>query len=217
MFFVFNIAIKQFVIDIFHVSGNSMYPTIQDGDNILVLKCCYNIRKPRTIYEIPWIGILINYCVPRSLTNSILKSVQSEGWGIIANLSSIKRGDIIAFNIPQHPNQYAVKRCVALPGETIEEYIKEVKSPWLTPFSIIPYKGMKIKMSELSDIEKKLIRQNTSFKYSDKDSCYIALNNFYLVLGDNRIIPEDSRLWGCIPEDHIIGKAVNMGKIINLR
>lgn len=183
-----------------------MYPTLKDGDHVVILKSYYGIRKPKSIYEIPWLGIFANYVAYKSYTNSILKETNNKTWEKSTNFFSIERGDIIAFNIPQYPDKYAIKRCVGLPRDSIIKYVKVRKSPWLTPFDVVPYKGMKIKESELTRSERKFIIQNKAFKYNSIDSCYIAIIDCFLVLGDNVNGSEDSRIWGCIPENNIIGK-----------
>lgn len=183
-----------------------MFPTLKDGNYVVVLKSYYGIRKPKSIYEIPWLGILANYCMDRNYTDSILKETKLKNWEKKIKFFSMKRGDIIAFNIPQYPNEYAIKRCVALPGDSIKKYVGKVVSPWLTPFEIVPYQGMAIKKDSLTSNEQRFIMQNKAFKYSPKDSCYIALMDCFLVLGDNLEVSEDSRIWGCIPENNIIGK-----------
>lgn len=76
MFILLNILTKLFVIDVFRISGNSMSPTLEDGSHVAILKSYYGIRKPKSIYEIPWLGIIANYCVDRNYTDSILKETQ---------------------------------------------------------------------------------------------------------------------------------------------
>ncbi len=206
LFILLNIIIKLFIVDVFRISGYSMYPTLKDGDRVVILKSYYGIRKPKSIYEIPWLGIFANYVAYKGYTNSILKETKTKIWEKSIKLFPIKRGDIIAFNIPQYPSKYAIKRCVGLPRDSIKEYVKVKESPWLTPFDVVPYKGMKIKESELTQSEHKFIMQNNTFKYNSIDSCYIATMDCFLVLGDNINGSEDSRVWGCIPENNIIGK-----------
>lgn len=103
---------------------------------------------------------------------------------------------------------YAVKRCIAVPGDFIKKYENNSHSPWLTPFDIVPYKGMRIKECALSEAEKKVMKQNINFTYLENESMYIAKEDCYFVLGDNRKYSEDSRLWGFVPANLIIGKAI---------
>ena len=183
-----------------------MYPTLKDKDYVVINKCYIGFRVPRNLFEIPWIGVLCYYCCSETYVKNVLqrtKKVNFTRWG---TFSPIKRGDIIAFNNPFLMNSYAIKRCVALPGDSIKQYLEGVHSPWITPFSKVPYKGMRIYEKDLSSAEKKILKRNSLFQYVERDSVFVAKNNGYFVLGDNRIHSEDSRLWGIISEDLIIGK-----------
>lgn len=106
-----------------------------------------------------------------------------------------KRGDIIVFRYPFDPSQYYIKRIIALPFEKIEidkggvflyneEYPQGVrlKEDYLPKDSYTP-----------GAVEIKL----------DKDE--------YFVLGDNRRASSDSRVWGALKEDKIIGKSWIIG------
>lgn len=211
LFVLANVCLKMFVIDIFYVSGDSMNPTLQNGNYVFIYKCCEGIRLPRNLYEIPWIGTLAYYCTSDEFTNRVLDSTREKVFKRLGDFLPIKKGDIIAFNNPLLQSSFVIKRCIALPGDSIIRYLEETNSPWITPFSIVPYKGMKIPIDVLNEVEKRTMQKNRIFQYVEKDSAYIAKCDCYFVLGDNIRYSEDSRHYGVVPEYLIIGK---MGKII---
>ena len=84
---------------------------------------------------------------------------------------------------------------------------------------IIPKKGEKIKLNSKNlPLYKKLIRdyekneltlENGVIKINDVSTTEYTFNqDYYWMMGDNRYRSEDSRFWGFVPEDHIVGKPV---------
>lgn len=101
-----------------------------------------------------------------------------------------QRGDVIVFEYPNDPSQKFIKRIIGLPGETIE---------------VVDGKVYLIKDSEKIQIqEDAYLGKGAETPYDKK----MTLNDSqYFVMGDNRIASYDSRRWGALPEDLIIGKA----------
>lgn len=97
-----------------------------------------------------------------------------------------ERGDIVVFKYPLNPKKDFVKRLVGKPGERVElrsskVYVngREAPEKFLPP-------GLKFQ-----DFGPVLVPENT-----------------YLMLGDNRNNSDDSRVWGPLPKENIIGKAM---------
>ncbi|HJN62231.1 MAG TPA: signal peptidase I [Candidatus Parcubacteria bacterium] len=101
---------------------------------------------------------------------------------------SPKRGEVIVFKYPDDPSQRYIKRIVGLPGETIE--IKDG--------TIIIYNRERNQiLNELSYLS----------SLQTPGDILIALDyNEYFVLGDNRFASSDSRRWGPLPKEDIIGR-----------
>ena len=92
-------------------------------------------------------------------------------------------GEIIVFRYPQDPSKDFVKRVVGLPGETIE-----VRS------GTVYIDGEDLREPYLQRMDSSNARMLT---LGDKE---------YYVIGDNRRNSNDSRAWGSVPEENIVGK-----------
>ena len=104
------------------------------------------------------------------------------------NWQPLKRGDVVAFAFPGAKNQKYIKRIIGLPGETIE--IKD-GSVFINNQKLIePY----VKISTYP------LRSDQTKWTMGKDE--------YFVLGDNRFNSNDSRVWGALPKNQLIGKAI---------
>lgn len=102
----------------------------------------------------------------------------------------IKRGEVIVFHYPLDSSKYYIKRVIATPGETVE-----IKKGKVIIYNEDNPEGFLIDESYLlgeiittGDIKKKLAR------------------NEYFVLGDNRLASSDSRQWGTLPRNDIVGR-----------
>ncbi len=107
-----------------------------------------------------------------------------------------KVGDIIVFKYPNNPEKEFIKRIVALPGQTVQiadkvVYVNDEVAP-IPPNS--------------KHIDKRIIPGDLSFR--DNFQPYIVPPGEYFVMGDNRDDSRDSRFWGSVPEENILGKAV---------
>jgi signal peptidase I len=102
-----------------------------------------------------------------------------------------KRGEVIVFKYPLNPSQRFIKRIIGLPGETIE-----IKNNRITIF--------KDKKSQILD-ESSYLSPNI---FTSGDIKVSLKENEYFVLGDDRIASYDSRNWGPLPRENIVGRVI---------
>lgn len=103
---------------------------------------------------------------------------------------SPERGEVIVFHYPLDTSKYYIKRVIGLPNETVEIksgkvviYNDNKPGGFTTDESYLPREGI-----TSGDIKKRLGR------------------NEYFVLGDNRLASSDSRQWGTLPTNDIVGR-----------
>ena len=105
-----------------------------------------------------------------------------------------ERGDVIVFKYPYNPSDRYIKRVIGLPGETVE--IRDGR--------IYVSKGDKVSIvNESGYLSDGLIE---AWKNLDNASPITLKEGQYFVLGDNRNASSDSRRWGILPEQNIIGR-----------
>lgn len=101
-----------------------------------------------------------------------------------------ERGDVIVFRYPRNPSQYFIKRIIGLPGDTIT-----IEGDRVTISNDMNEAGVTLDEPYVKSMEK-----NTSLTETLGE-------REYFVMGDNRDESSDSRVWGVLQQDRIIGKA----------
>ncbi len=98
------VACRIFIFDVFEVSSSSMADTILIGDKIFVSKLAYGPQMPNSLGEVPLLKLFARNDRDFNVENARLKGI-----------GKILRNDIVVFR----QQSAVVKRCVALPGDTI--------------------------------------------------------------------------------------------------
>ena len=107
-------------------------------------------------------------------------------------LRTPQRGEVVVFKYPLNPSQRYIKRIIGLPEETVE--IKDGK--------VIVYDsdGVSQSLDEVKYLTESIETSgNGEFHLSGSE---------YFVLGDNRFASSDSRRWGSVPGENIIGRVL---------
>lgn len=103
-------------------------------------------------------------------------------------LENPQRDDVIVFKYPNDPSKFFIKRIIGLPNETVD------------------IKGNTVTVTNKSHPEGLVLNQSFVENIGDNDTHFELKDNEYFVMGDNRSASSDSRYWGAVPKDLLIGK-----------
>lgn len=177
-------VLRSFVVEPFRIPSGSMLPSLYIGDFILVNKFVYGIRLP--VIDEKVVGI-----------------------------SAPERGEVMVFRFPHDESINYIKRVVGLPGDQIEYRDKQLIINGDTvdreqaPDDVLDNLERNAAtldhfLESLGDIEHSILvdtnKPSTNMRFSVPEG-------HYFVMGDNRDYSNDSRYWGFVPEENIIGKA----------
>ncbi|HMV00778.1 MAG TPA: signal peptidase I [Rhodocyclaceae bacterium] len=192
-------VLRSFLFEPFKIPSGSMIPTLLVGDFILVNKFTYGIRLP-----------VINKK--------------------IIDLNLPQRGDVMVFRYPEDPSLDYIKRVVGIPGDkiayqnkrlTINGETVEVKkiADYLHPERLYYSEQYVEKLGAvehrmLNDVDAPAYIPDVA-RFPNRENClYNAAGvictvppGHYFMVGDNRDNSRDSRYWGFVPEENIVGKA----------
>lgn len=179
------LMLRSFVIEPFQIPSGSMIPTLEVGDFILVNKYHYGLRLPVV------------------------------GTKIMEN-NSPQRGEVMVF-IPPHDPRYFIKRVVGLPGDRIDYENKILRingEPLEVDIvdEVMIETAVGMRSGILFNEQLGLVNHNAQIVTSDSRgssrTSWIVPPGHYFMMGDNRDNSADSRVWGPVPEENIVGKAI---------
>jgi signal peptidase I len=196
-------VLRSFLFEPFKIPSGSMIPTLLVGDLILVNKFHYGIRLP-----------VINK-----------KIVQNH---------DPQRGDVVVFRYPKDPSQDYIKRVVGVPGDEVSfrnqqlyvngkaEPLEPTPPPGYYDEDMLRYYPEYIE--DLDGVRHAILinpqsrpfyppedqisfphRENCRYS-AEGVTCKVPPGNYFM-MGDNRDNSQDSRYWGFVPDENIVGKA----------
>ncbi|MSQ21007.1 MAG: signal peptidase I [Betaproteobacteria bacterium] len=191
--------LRSFLVEPFKIPSGSMLPTLIVGDFILVNKFTYGIRLP-----------IINQK--------------------IIDIGTPNRGDVMVFRYPRDPSVDYIKRVVGLPGDRIAYINKrlsingvDVPRETAGKFSnrrqvsfVKQYRetlGERAHLMLIEDDAPAMMGIGESFphrencNYSREGVTCTVPAGHYFMMGDNRDNSQDSRVWGFVPDENIVGRA----------
>jgi signal peptidase I len=192
-------VLRSFVIEPFKIPSGSMMPTLLIGDFILVNKFTYGIRLP-----------VINRKV--------------------IEVNTPQRGDVMVFRYPPDPSLDYIKRVIGLPGDRIEYrqkrlFINGREVPARQIDDYLSRERMQYSqrfVERLDGVEHEVLIDGeapsaipyartfphaANCNYNNDAMACVVPPGHYFMMGDNRDNSSDSRVWGFVPDENIVGKA----------
>lgn len=191
--------IRSFVVEPFKIPSASMMPTLIAGDFILVNKFIYGLRVP-------------------ILNNTFLE------------IRHPQRGEVFVFHYPKDPSIDYIKRVVGVPGDKIAYRDKQLyingKKLDVNYADDYQYVGSGLSMVVTKRYQEQLGEHKHDILMEEEkpslDGEVEVPPGHYFAMGDNRDNSNDSRFWGFVPEENLVGKAFfiwwnfdNFGRIGN--
>lgn len=181
--------IRQFVVEAFKIPSGSMIPTLTIGDHLLVNKFVYGPRIPFT-------------------------DIRLFTW------KDPQRGEIIVFKFPEDESKNFIKRTVGLPGDKIEIkkgmlFINDRQVPTVAlgasngtnpPSSSAYYDKPRLLEEQLGTVKHSIqyLRDQSGYDFGPR----LVPADSVFVMGDNRDNSQDSRFWGFVKYEKILGRAL---------
>jgi signal peptidase I len=181
------LLVRSFLAEPFRIPSSSMMPTLLIGDFILVNKFAYGLRLPVLDKKVIEIG-------------------------------EPQRGDVVVFRYPKDPSQDYIKRVIGMPGDEVVYrnktlYVNGQAVPqsalgrYIGEGSGRDMTGAELKLESLEGAEHQILQRSAAYFVPQGEGLWKVPDGHYFVMGDNRDNSEDSRYWGFVPEDHLVGKA----------
>jgi signal peptidase I len=191
--------LRSFIVEPFKIPSGSMIPTLLVGDLILVNKFTYGLRLP------------------------VINTKITEG-------TPPKRGDVMVFRYPPKPSLDYIKRVVGVPGDEVaylnkrltingQPVSKEAVPDFFDEDSMQYFKQFEEVLGAhrhrlLNDDSRPAFVPGVE-NFPHKENCRYSVEGvvckvppgMYFMMGDNRDNSLDSRYWGFVPDQNIVGKA----------
>ena len=173
------LVLRSFVVEPFVIPSGSMIPTLEVGDYILVNKYDYGLRLPVFGTKVLDVGLP-------------------------------ERGDVMVF-FPPHQDRYFIKRVVGLPGDVVRYGNKRlvINGEVVSAEAIGPVERGGTTMLAVEEVLGDHRHDIHVFPGRIGPTReWTVPEGHYFMMGDNRDRSDDSRGWGTVPEENIVGRAI---------
>lgn len=171
------LILRSFLVEPFQIPSGSMLPTLEVGDFILVNKYAYGLRLPVAGTKILEIG-------------------------------DPDRGDVMVFRYPEDGVTNYIKRVVGLPGDHIRYRNKQlfINDQLVASDFVARLPPMERWREQMGEVEHDIYLTMGRVSSSGEGE-WMVPEGHYFVMGDNRDNSNDSRFWGTVPDDMVVGEA----------
>ncbi len=171
------LVLRSFLVEPFQIPSGSMLPSLEVGDFILVNKYAYGFR-------LPVIGTKV------------------------IEMDDPQRGDVMVFKYPVDGKTNYIKRVIGLPGDKIEYKNKQlwINGELVDEKLIANLPGRKLFEEALGSVKHKLYEHKAQPNHGAEGYWEIP-EGAYFMMGDNRDNSNDSRFWGVVPDNLVVGRA----------
>lgn len=171
------LVLRSFLVEPFQIPSGSMLPTLEVGDFILVNKFAYGLRLP---------------------------VVGSK----IVDIDDPDRGDVMVFRYPEDRKTNYIKRVIGLPGDQIRYRDKQlfINDEKVESRFVARLPPNEYRREDLGSVEHDIYLTKGRPGTGGEGEWKVPPGH-YFVMGDNRDNSNDSRYWGTVPDDLVVGKA----------
>jgi signal peptidase I len=215
----FIFVLRSFLFEPFKIPSGSMIPTLQIGDFILVNKFTYGVRFP------VWNQKLISISDPARGDVVVFRYPMDESVDYIKRVVGVP-GDVVEYknkHLTINGQAFNYESMAFVPpvgGDERSQFIDRMTPPNLKPIHL-----METYPKDLANVTHGIendpqrpsgFPSNFEAAYPHRESCQYNFEGFvckvppgnYFMMGDNRDNSQDSRYWGFVPENNLVGKAI---------
>ncbi|MEX2476623.1 signal peptidase I [Marinobacter sp.] len=171
------LVLRSFLVEPFQIPSGSMLPTLEVGDFILVNKYAYGLRLPVA------------------------------GTKVI-EMDDPARGEVVVFRYPEDGRTNYIKRVVGLPGDHVRYRGKElfINGDLVDTQFVARLPPMELRRETLGETVHDVFL-TLGRPAGSGEGEWTVPDGHYFMMGDNRDNSNDSRYWGTVPDELIVGKA----------
>lgn len=205
---ILYLVVSRFLVSTYRIESVSMEPALRPADRVIVSSIAYGPRVPFTVSRLPGTGLpergdLVVVQPPFVVEPALIARILEP----LASFLSLQKATLHRDFYGSRVNGYMVKRVIGIPGDTLRLASFSVALKPRGSSDFVPEKQL---IPLRYEIQTALDAKgwSTRFPFSGNSGEVVLGDDQYFVLGDNRIESSDSRSWGPLARDRIVGKVI---------